>query len=61
MKDDASAPTPPAAQSACAEPPRPPRTTLLWRFAVGAALGLFLHYLLYRISLPIEPFIYVAF
>lgn len=30
-------------------------------FALGVVLGLFLHYLLYRISLPVEPFIYVAF
>lgn len=51
----APAPFPPA------PPPTPRRSALLWRFALGAALGLFLHYLLYRISLPIEPFIYVAF
>jgi hypothetical protein len=42
-------------------PPRPPARALAWRFALGVGLGLFLHYLLYRISLPIEPFIYVAF
>lgn len=56
MKPDAPTRTsPPVA------PPRLARSTLLWRFALGAGLGLFLHYLLYRISLPIEPFIYVAF
>lgn len=38
-----------------------PFGALLGRFALGALLGLFLHYLLYRLSLPIEPFIYVAF
>ena len=31
------------------------------RFLLGIALGVFLHYLLYRISLPLQPFIYVAF
>ncbi len=31
------------------------------RFLLGVALGIMLHYLLYRISLPVEPFIYVAF
>lgn len=52
---------PDAKPSSVSPAPRPTRVTLLWRFALGAALGLFLHYLLYRISLPIEPFIYVAF
>jgi len=28
---------------------------------VGIGLGVFLHYLLFRLSLPIEPFIYVSF
>lgn len=56
MKLDPSDPTPPPSPL-----PRTTRATLLWRFALGAVLGLFLHYLLYRISLPIEPFIYVAF
>jgi hypothetical protein len=28
---------------------------------VGLGLGVFLHYLLFRLSLPIEPFIYVSF
>jgi hypothetical protein len=54
-------PAAPASTTPPAEPPRPMRATLLWRFTLGAVLGLFLHYLLYRISLPIEPFIYVAF
>lgn len=31
------------------------------RLALGIALGIFLHYLLYRLSLPLQPFIYVAF
>jgi hypothetical protein len=56
MKPDTPTPTPPPVA-----PPRIARATLLWRFALGAVLGVFLHYLLYRISLPIEPFIYVAF
>ena len=30
-------------------------------FAWGVLLGWFLHYLLYRLALPLEPFIYVAF
>ncbi len=31
------------------------------RFVLGIAIGVFLHYLLYRISLPLQPFIYAAF
>jgi hypothetical protein len=31
------------------------------RFAAGAAAGVVLHYTLYRISMPIQPFIYQAF
>lgn len=27
----------------------------------GAGIGIFLHYLLHRISLPLEPFIYFSF
>ena len=34
---------------------------LLARLALGLAVGFFLHYLLYRLFLPVEPFIYVAF
>lgn len=34
---------------------------LLGRLLVGLAVGVFLHYLLYRLFLPVEPFIYVAF
>ncbi len=30
-------------------------------FALGCAVGAVLHYALYRMSLPIEPFIYMAF
>jgi hypothetical protein len=28
---------------------------------VGVAVGVFFHYLLYRLTLPVQPFIYVAF
>ena len=28
---------------------------------LGLAGGMFLHYLIYRLSLPTEPFIYVSF
>ncbi len=35
--------------------------TLVAGAALGVGLGFFLHYLLYRLSLPVEPFIYVAF
>ena len=28
---------------------------------VGLSVGVFLHYLLYRLGLPVHPFIYVAF
>jgi hypothetical protein len=28
---------------------------------LGVALGVFCHYLLFRLSLPMQPFIYVAF
>jgi hypothetical protein len=30
-------------------------------FLVGCAAGAVLHYALYRMALPIEPFIYMAF
>ena len=30
-------------------------------FILGLVLGVFFHYLLYRIFLPAEPFIYVSF
>ncbi len=46
-------------------PPSQPRlqflARLLFRFALGVVIGVFFHYLLYRIFLPVEPFIYVAF
>jgi len=32
-----------------------------FRFLLGLILGIFLHYIFYRISLPVQPFIYVAF
>lgn len=34
---------------------------LLGRFLLGVAIGVLFHYMLYRFSLPVEPFIYVAF
>ncbi|MCB1103236.1 MAG: hypothetical protein KDK74_00780 [Cephaloticoccus sp.] len=41
---------------------RVPRSILiLSRFALGIVIGWLFHYLLYRLSLPVEPFIYVAF
>jgi hypothetical protein len=30
-------------------------------FALGCVIGVLLHYMLYRLALPLEPFIYVAF
>ena len=33
----------------------------LGSFLVGGLLGVLVHYALYRIGLPVEPFIYVAF
>jgi hypothetical protein len=30
-------------------------------FILGCAVGVVLHYTLYRMSLPVEPFIYMAF
>ncbi len=38
-----------------------PLLRILVHFGIGMLLGLFFHYLLYRIYLPVEPFIYVAF
>lgn len=47
-----------------------PRPAQKWIFAItsfiasalaGAVLAVILHYVLYRIGLPSEPFIYVAF
>lgn len=40
-----------------------PRTIfrLIGRFLLGVAIGVLFHYFLYRISLPVQPFIYVAF
>jgi len=34
---------------------------VLCSFLIGCLVGLVLHYALYRISLPIQPFIYSAF
>ena len=46
--------------------PAPGRTKTGWARTVaalvlGLLIGVFLHYLLYRYSLPSKPFIYVAF
>lgn len=30
-------------------------------FLAGVLLGIFIHYVLYRVSLPVEPFIYASF
>ena len=38
-----------------------PRLRLLISFGVGLVLGIFFHYLLYRLSLATEPFIYFSF
>jgi hypothetical protein len=38
-----------------------PKAGLVLRFFAGLALGVLGHYLLYRMSLPVEPFIYAAF
>jgi hypothetical protein len=34
---------------------------LALRILLGLTIGAFAHYLLYRLSLPVQPFIYVAF
>jgi hypothetical protein len=34
---------------------------ILLSFLLGCLIGLILHYALYRMSLPVEPFIYQAF
>ena len=38
-----------------------PVANLAVRLLLGVFVGVFLHYLLYRFSLPVQPFIYVAF
>lgn len=30
-------------------------------FALGLVVGVFFHYLLFRLGLPVQPFIYAAF
>lgn len=39
------------------------RSLFAWcvRFGVGVLAGVILHYTLYRMSMPIKPFIYQAF
>ncbi len=34
---------------------------MLRLFAIGFVAGVFFHYVLYRLSLPLQPFIYVSF
>lgn len=34
---------------------------MIWSICLGAFFGLAFHYLLYRLSLPTEPFIYAWF
>lgn len=36
-------------------------TRLLGLFALGLLVGGFFHYLLFRLGLPVQPFIYAAF
>jgi hypothetical protein len=38
-----------------------PTARALVSFGCGVAAGIVIHYMLYRIGLPLEPFIYVAF
>jgi hypothetical protein len=38
-----------------------PALILMGRFLLGLGLGFGLHYLFYRVTLPVQPFIYVAF
>ncbi len=42
-------------------PPPASPAGLVARLVAGVAIGFFLHFLLYRIALPLEPFVYVAF
>lgn len=37
------------------------RARLALSFVLGLGIGVLLHYMLYRFSLPVQPFIYVAF
>jgi hypothetical protein len=36
-------------------------TRLVGLFALGLVVGVFFHYLLFRLGLPLKPFIYAAF
>lgn len=38
-----------------------PAAIVLGTTAAGMVIGVLLHYMLYRFSLPVQPFIYVAF
>jgi hypothetical protein len=44
-----------------ASPPDHPRLRKFAALTLGLLLGVFFHYLLYRLSLPSNPFIYVSF
>jgi hypothetical protein len=33
----------------------------LWSFLLGCCVGVVFHYALYRMGLPVQPFIYMAF
>jgi xanthosine utilization system XapX-like protein len=34
---------------------------IVFSFVIGLAIGIVFHYALYRMGLPIQPFIYLAF
>ena len=40
---------------------RPPFVSLILALGGGILIGIFMHYVFYRLSLPVEPFIYVSF
>lgn len=37
------------------------RNRVLMSLIVGLFVGVFFHYVIYRLTLPVRPFIYVAF
>lgn len=39
----------------------PPLASLLLTMGEGILIGIFMHYVFYRLSLPAEPFIYASF
>lgn len=42
-------------------PRLPPLASLIVTLGGGIVIGIFMHYFFYRLSLPVEPFIYVSF